>query len=110
MPPRLRWMVALLVFSLHAVAAAPSPLVFEVSFPRELSAGKVDGRLLLILSKDEKKEPHLEDGQAHGRHRSGWGGCEELEVLSKTRGEPGMQSRHARTREVGIYFVPGSNR
>ena len=51
--------VALLILTLPAGAAAQSPLTFEISFPKELSASPVDGHILLILSKDDKSEPRF---------------------------------------------------
>ncbi len=50
---------AFLILSLPALAAAQAPLTFEISFTKELSASPVDGHILLILSKDAKKEPRF---------------------------------------------------
>src|SRR5215472_12530016 len=36
------------------------PLRFEISFARDLSAGPVDGRVLLMISTDGKQEPRLQ--------------------------------------------------
>ncbi|MGH9745981.1 MAG: alpha/beta hydrolase-fold protein, partial [Candidatus Acidiferrales bacterium] len=38
---------------LGAQSSAPGPLVFEISYPKELAAGPVDGHILLIISKGE---------------------------------------------------------
>jgi hypothetical protein len=40
---------------LFAQTVPPKPLVFELSFRKELSATPVDGRILLIISKDDAK-------------------------------------------------------
>ena len=44
-----------------ASGAAPqgAPLRFSVSFPEEVSREALDGRLLLLISKDEKQEPRF---------------------------------------------------
>lgn len=56
-----------------AAAAAERPrLAFEISIPKELSATPLDGHIVLILSKDEKREPRftvvegIESQQAFG--------------------------------------------
>ncbi len=57
---------------------ASSPIVFEVTFPKELSASPVDGHVLLIISKDANEEPRfgvgegLESQQAFGVDVDGW--------------------------------------
>jgi hypothetical protein len=52
---------ALCLSSLPALAAAEpgagAPLRFEISFSKELSPAPLDGRILLILSKDDQAEP-----------------------------------------------------
>ncbi len=42
-----------LAMPLGAQSSAPGPLVFEISYPKELAAGPVDGHILLIISKGE---------------------------------------------------------
>ena len=65
MPHSLRVLVVAfaVVFALPAAAptwAGPSkPLVFEISFSKELSDSPVDGHILLIISKDDKQDPRL---------------------------------------------------
>jgi len=74
----LRPLAVVMITSLTALAATSKPLVFEVSFPRELSATSVDGHVLLILSKDDKQEPRfeiaegIESQQAFGIDVEGW--------------------------------------
>ena len=63
MPRYLRLLAVVLGASLTALAATAAPLVFEISFPRELSATQVDGHILLILSRDDKKEPRFGVGE-----------------------------------------------
>jgi len=48
--------------ALAGAAPGPAPLRFEISFPKERSAAPLDGRVLLILSKDEKAEPRKQVG------------------------------------------------
>jgi hypothetical protein len=63
MPRYLRLLAVVMIASLTALAATSTPLAFEVSFPKELSATQVDGHILLILSKDDKKEPRFGVGE-----------------------------------------------
>ena len=78
MPHYLRLLAVIMLISLAALAATSKPLVFEVSFPRELSATPVDGHILLILSKDDKQEPRfgigegIESQQVFGIDVEGW--------------------------------------
>jgi len=78
MPHSLRLLIVLLIATLPAAAAAPSPLAFEISFPRELSASPVDGHILLIISRDDKEEPRfgvgegIESQQAFGLDVDTW--------------------------------------
>ena len=68
----LRFVALALLFALGAGAAEPSRLVFEVTFPKELSASPLDGHILLILAKDGPREPRftvvegIESQQAFG--------------------------------------------
>src|SRR5580693_2195582 len=78
MPHYLRPLAVVMVASLTTLAATSKPLVFEVSFPRELCATPVDGHIVLILSKDDKQEPRfgigegIESQQAFGVDVEGW--------------------------------------
>jgi hypothetical protein len=45
-----------------AASPAPAPLWFAVSFPKERSAVPLDGRILLIVSKDGSEEPRKQVG------------------------------------------------
>ncbi|HJS58383.1 MAG TPA: alpha/beta hydrolase-fold protein [Vicinamibacteria bacterium] len=63
---RPRTLARLLTFALFvafaipdATAATPAP-PFRVSYPASLGSGPFDGRLLLILSTDEKEEPRMQ--------------------------------------------------
>jgi hypothetical protein len=51
--------VLLLLLVLPTLSGPPKPLVFEISFPKELSASPVDGHVLLLISKDGKQDPRL---------------------------------------------------
>ena len=90
----LRLLTVVLIASLPALAAAPMPLVFEVSFPKELSANRVDGHILLILSKDDKQEPRfgvgedIESQQAFGVDVDAWQPGTPIRVDASTLGYP----------------------
>jgi hypothetical protein len=58
----LRLAVSLVLFAapLSAQTGPAKPLVFEISFPKELSASPVDGHILLIISKDNGQAPSLD--------------------------------------------------
>lgn len=43
-----------------AHAKSPEPMRFEISFPKRMSAAPLDGRLLLVVSTDNAKEPRFE--------------------------------------------------
>jgi len=94
MSPCLRLLTVVLIASLLALAAAPMPLVFEVSFPKELSANQVDGHILLILSKDGKQEPRfgvtedIESQQAFGVDVDAWQPGTPVRVDASTLGYP----------------------
>lgn len=48
------------VVSVSALAPAPANLRFEISFPAESSNKTLDGRLLLLISNNNKQEPRLQ--------------------------------------------------
>jgi hypothetical protein len=77
--PSLRLFAVLLLSCLPVLAAPSKPLVFEVTFPKELSVAPVNGRILLIISKDDTQEPRfagilegLESQQAFGIDVEDW--------------------------------------
>src|SRR4029077_4920715 len=92
------------------VLAAPSkPLVFEVTFPKELSAAPVDGRILLIISKDDTQEPRfagilegLESQQAFGIDVEDWAPGAVVRVDASAVGLP---LRNSRDLPAGDYSV-----
>ncbi|MFZ0705439.1 MAG: hypothetical protein WAM71_07545 [Candidatus Korobacteraceae bacterium] len=49
--------VGLVVFASAAFAQAPQ---FSISFPAQLSAQPLDGRMLLLLSTDPSEEPRMQ--------------------------------------------------
>jgi hypothetical protein len=53
------WMPAVLATAAAAAHAAPGPTV-HVTYPSSLAAGPLDGRLLLLLSTDDKEEPRFQ--------------------------------------------------
>jgi hypothetical protein len=80
MPCHLRTLalgIFLFAAPLFAQTASPKPLVFEISFPKELSAAAVDGHILLIISKDDAKGVFgvvegIDSQQAFGVDVDGW--------------------------------------
>jgi len=94
MPRCLRLLAVVLIASLPALAAASMPLVFEVSFPKELSANQVDGHILLILSRDDKQEPRfgvaegIESQQVFGVDVDAWQPGALIRVDASTLGYP----------------------
>jgi len=105
---RLRLLVALLSFAMPLCAAVPKPLVFEISFPQELSSTPVDGHILLIISRNNKKEPRFEVGegvesqQAFGLDVNSWHAGVPIRIDSSTLGYP-LESLSALT--AGDYYV-----
>jgi len=49
--------LALGAIALHAAAAAPQGTTFTVSFPAARSGQPLDGRVILLLSRDFTREP-----------------------------------------------------
>ena len=90
----LRLLALMVMVALPTMAAVPGPLVFEISFPRELSATPVDGHVLLILSKDDKEEPRfgvaegVESQQAFGVDVEAWKPGIPVRVDASTLGYP----------------------
>lgn len=93
-----------------SLAAAAQPLVFEISFPRELSATPVDGHILLIISKDDKQEPRftvgegIESQQAFGVDVDAWQPGTPVRVDASTLGYP-LESLSELP--AGDYYVQG---
>ena len=113
MPRCLRLLAVILVTALPALGASPrpaasSPLVFAVSFPKELSATPVGGRVLVIISKDGKEEPRfgvgegIESQQAFGVDVEAWQPGTAVLVDASTLGYP-LESLH--DLPPGEYFV-----
>jgi len=94
MPRPLRALIVVLLLSLPALSASSTPLVFEISFPKELSATPVDGHILLILSRNDKQEPRfgvgegIESQQAFGVDVDQWRPGTPVRVDSSTLGYP----------------------
>jgi hypothetical protein len=91
-----------------ALAAAQSPLAFEVSFAKELPASPVDGHVLLILSKEGKREPRfgvtegIESQQAFGVDVDGLAAGVAVRVDPATLGYPIESLRDV---PPGDYYV-----
>ena len=59
------WMVLLSVGAAHAGAdkksvAKPAGERFEISFPKEMSAGPLDGHVLMLISNNGDQEPRFQ--------------------------------------------------
>ena len=113
MPRHLRLLAVLLLTALPTLAATPapatsSPLVFEISFAKELSATPVDGHILLIISRDGKEEPRfgvsegIESQQAFGVDVDAWQPGTGARVDASALGYP-LES--LRDLASGDYFV-----
>ena len=113
MPRFLLLLTALLIATIPVVAAAPapaksSPLAFEISFPKELSASPVDGHILLIISRDDKEEPRfgvgegIESQQALGLDVDSWQPGAVAHIDASTLGYP-LES--LQDLPPGDYFV-----
>lgn len=111
MPRFLRLLAAILIMILFAgaaLAATPAPLTFDISFPKELSTTPVDGHILLIISKDDKKEPRfgvgegIESQQAFGVDVDTWQPGAIAHVDASTLGYP-LES--LRELAPGDYYV-----
>jgi hypothetical protein len=91
----LRLCAVLLLWSLPVFGGPSKPLVFEISFPRELSASPVDGHILLIISKDQTRGPRydgiqegIESQQAFGLDVDAWAPGAVVRVDASTVGYP----------------------
>lgn len=108
MPRYLRLVVAVFFLALPTFAAVTKPMVFEISFSKELSNSALDGHILLIISKDDKQEPRfqVEEGlgsqQAFGLDVDNWQSNSAARIDSSTLGYP-LES--LRDLPAGDYFV-----
>ena len=99
---------ALLILMLPICAAGQAFLSFEISFGKELSDAPVDGHILLILSKDDKREPRfgvtegIESQQAFGVDVDGLAPGATVRVDSATLGYPIESLRDV---PPGEYYV-----
>jgi hypothetical protein len=99
---------AIVLFFVPALAAPQKPLVFEISFPKELSSAPVDGRVLLIISREAKQEPRfgvaegIESQQVFGVDVETWQPGAIARVDSSTLGYP-LES--LRNLPAGDYFI-----
>ena len=104
----LHFTAALLILMLPICAAGQAFLSFEISFAKELSAAPVDGHILLILSKDDKREPRfgvtegIESQQAFGVDVDGLAPGATVRVDSATLGYPIESLRDV---PPGEYYV-----
>src|SRR5881227_344968 len=51
-----------LILATSVTAAIKTPLSFEITFPKEMSAAPLDGHILLLISNDPKEEPRFQIG------------------------------------------------
>ena len=85
----------LLAAPLATLAGPPKPLVFEISYSKELSASPMDGHILLIISKGDMPaaagfgvQEGLETQQAFGVDVDAWQPGIAVRVDSSTLGYP----------------------
>src|SRR5437879_322917 len=55
-------LLLVLILATTVTAATKAPLTFEVTFPKVMSAGPLDGHILLLISNDPKEEPRFQIG------------------------------------------------
>jgi hypothetical protein len=88
--------------------ALAAPLAFEITYPKELAAGPVDGHIVLILSRDAKQEPRfgLTEGtdsqQGFGLDVEGWKPGEAARIDETAVGFPLESLRDV---PAGEYYV-----
>jgi hypothetical protein len=75
----MRSLAVLALAAVPATAAAQNPWTFHVTYPSSLAQGPIDGRLLLLLSTDDRAEPRfqisdtsLDSQQVFGIDVEGW--------------------------------------
>src|SRR5580704_2698872 len=85
----------LLAAPLAALAGPPKPLVFEISYSKELSASPMDGHILLIISKGDMPiaagfgvQEGVESQQAFGVDVDAWQPGTAVRVDSSSLGYP----------------------
>src|SRR3954469_15050446 len=75
-------------------AATKTPLTFEITFPKAMSAAPLDGHILLLISNDPKEEPRFQIGgnvdsqQMFGVDVDQWAANTPARVDAKTIGFP----------------------
>ncbi len=90
----LHFLTVALIASVPTLAVASNSLIFEISFPKELSPNQVDGHILLILSRDDKQEPRfgvaegIESQQVFGVDVEAWQPDAVIRVDASTLGYP----------------------
>ena len=98
------WMAAWMLTG----AAMAAPLNFEITYPKELAAGPLDGHIVLILSRDAKQEPRfgLTEGadsqQGFGLDVEGWKPGEAARIDGTAVGFPLSSLREV---PAGEYYV-----
>ena len=107
-----RWFAVSLLAALPLWGAIPPPLssslVFEITFPKDLSATPVDGHILLIISRNAEQEPRfgvgegVESQQAFGVDVDGWLPGAPARVDAATLGYPLVSLSELK---AGDYYV-----
>src|SRR3954470_19111368 len=81
-------------FATTVTAATKTPLTFEITFPKAMSAAPLDGHILLLISNNPKEEPRFQIGsnvdsqQMFGRDVDKWAARAPARVDAKTIGFP----------------------
>src|SRR4051794_1932815 len=55
-------LLLVLILATTVTAATKSPLTFEITYPKAMSAAPLDGHILLLISNDPKEEPRFQIG------------------------------------------------
>jgi hypothetical protein len=111
---RLLWAWVLLVCLVPPLLAEPSParaqLRFEISFPPEMSATALDGRVYLLISKDSSQEPRFQITEGpetqliFGMDVEGWAPGAAVVVDGSV---PGYPLESTNQLPAGDYYVQG---
>src|SRR5438270_13269558 len=87
-------LLLVLILATSVTAATKTPLTFEITFPKEMSAAPLDGHILLLISNDPKEEPRFQIGgnvdsqQMFGVDVDQWAAGSVARVDAKTIGYP----------------------
>src|SRR6201987_5778027 len=110
--PRCLRLIAVELILLAALAGPPKPLIFEISYSKELSASPMDGHILLIISKGDMPiaagfgvQEGVESQQVFGVDVDAWQPGAVVRVDSSTLGYPLESLRELVPGEYSVLAV-----